>query len=317
MTRPAPLPSTGVIPPLVTPMLPDQSLDLESFDRLVAHVVGGGAAGILVLGSTGENGLLSSDERATLAAHAVERWGRELHVMVGVPAMGLKDACVDVARFAEIGAASLLVPANYGFALSPAELDTYYRDVAAVAGDTPIVLYNVPSRVGVNLDPPLVVSLARDGVIAAVKDSSGNLEAHRLIADATADLDGFRRYTGSELSIDGALLAGFDGAVPGLANVFLERHIGLLGHAVAGDWAAASAAQAALTVCARIYEAPRSANSFSGVAIGALKEALVQRGIIAHATTSPPFGRPDPELRAHVAAVLATVDEMGPVGGAR
>jgi 4-hydroxy-tetrahydrodipicolinate synthase len=311
MTHTVPVPATGVIPPLVTPLLPDHSLDLESFDRLVAHVVGRGASGILVLGSTGENGLLSAGERATLAAHAIERWGDATHVMIGVPAMGLKDARDDVARVAALGAGSVLVPANYGFALSPAELDAYYRDVAASAGATPVVLYNVPSRVGVTLEPPLVVGLARDGAIAGVKDSSGNLEAHRLIADGTAGVDGFRRYTGSELSIDGALLAGFHGAVPGLANVFLDRHVALLAHAAAGDWAAAAATQAALTICARIYEAPRATNSFSGVAIGALKEALVQRGIIAHATTSPPFGRPDAALRDHVAAVLAEVDAAG------
>ena len=108
------------------------------------------------------------------------------------------------------------------------------------------MLYNIPIRVGINLDPPLVIQLARDGWIAAVKDSSGNLEAHRLIADGTASVDGFRRFTGSELSIDGALLAGFDGAVPGLANVFVERHVALLAHATAGDWKAASDMQAAI-----------------------------------------------------------------------
>jgi 4-hydroxy-tetrahydrodipicolinate synthase len=307
MTDPTPLPAGGVIPPLVTPMLPDHTPDLESFDRLVAHVVAGGASGILVLGSTAENGLLSGAERAAVAAHAIERWGGEIHVMVGIPAMGLKDARIDAVGYAERGAGSLLVPANYGFALSPAELGDFYRDLADAATATPVVLYNVPTRVGINLDPPLVIELARDGVIAAIKDSSGNLEAHRLIADATSGIDGFRRFTGSELSIDGALLAGFDGAVPGLANVFIDRHSTLFAHAASGDWKAASAAQASIAECARIYEAPRATNSFSGVAIGALKEALVQLGIIAHATTSPPFGAPDPGFRDHVAAVLADV----------
>ena len=153
MTDPAPIPSGGVIPPLVTPMLPDGTPDLDSFDRLVTHVVAGGASGILVLGSTGENGLLSSQERSAVAAHAIERWGAELHVMVGVPAMGLKDAYVDAVGYAALGAGSLLVPANYGFALSPTELAEYYRGIAAAGGGTPIVLYNIPTRVGINLDP--------------------------------------------------------------------------------------------------------------------------------------------------------------------
>jgi 4-hydroxy-tetrahydrodipicolinate synthase len=128
-----------------------------------------------------------------------------------------------------------------------------------------------------------------------------------LIADDTDEIEGFRRFTGSELAIDGALLAGFHGAVPGLANVFAERHVRLVAHAAAGDWPAVAAEQTAIARCARLYDAPRSTNSFSGVAVGALKEALVQLGVIDHATTSPPFGSPDPGLRQHVAHVLADV----------
>jgi 4-hydroxy-tetrahydrodipicolinate synthase len=302
---PAALPTGGVIPPLVTPLHPDRSPDLDSFDRLVGRVAEAGVTGILVLGSTGENGMLSRDERLVVAGHAVERWGVELHVMVGVPAMGMKDAAVDAAAYAALGAGSLLVPANYGFALSPSELAEYFRHLDRATGATPVVLYNVPTRVGINLEPALVVELARAGTIAGVKDSSGNLEAHRLIADGTGDLEGFRRFTGSELAIDAALLAGFHGAVPGLANVFADRHVRLVARAAAGDWPAAATEQAAITRCSRLYDAPRSTNSFSGVAVGALKEALVQLGVIDHATTSPPFGAPDPGLGRHVAAVLA------------
>jgi 4-hydroxy-tetrahydrodipicolinate synthase len=92
--------------------------------------------------------------------------------------------------------------------------------------------------------------------------------------------------------------------VPGLANVFVAHHAELLGHAKAGDWPAAAAVQTRIVSLARIYDAPRGGNSFSGAAIGAIKEALVQLGIIAHPTTSPPFGEPDEAYRAHIAAVL-------------
>jgi 4-hydroxy-tetrahydrodipicolinate synthase len=221
--------------------------------------------------------------------------------------MGMKDAAVDAAAYAALGAGSLLVPANYGFALSPTELGDYFRHLDRATGATPVVLYNVPTRVGINLEPALVAELARAATIAGVKDSSGNLEAHRLIADDTVDLADFRRFTGSELAIDAALLAGFHGAVPGLANVFADRHVRLVAHAAAGDWPAAAAEQAVITRCARLYDGPRSTNSFSGVAVGVLKEALVQLGVIDHATTSPPFGPPDPGLGRHVAAVLADV----------
>ena len=230
-----------------------------------------------------------------VAAHAVERWAGRAPRDDRRPGDGAQGC---PRRRRRLRRARRRLAARAGQLrlrplVRPSSLE-YYRDLAAAGGGTPIVLYNVPTRVGVNLEPPLVIELARDGVIAAVKDSSGNLEAHRLIADGTADVDGFRRFTGSELSIDGALLAGFDGAVPGLANVFVDRHVALLAHADGRRL------EGGVGRCRpRSRPAPGSTrrraatNSFSGVAIGALKEALVQLGIIAHATTSPPFGEPD------------------------
>jgi 4-hydroxy-tetrahydrodipicolinate synthase len=300
-----PLVDAGVIPPLVTPMLPDCTPDLDSLDRLIEHVVGNGAAGILILGSTGENGMLSSGQRHDIAAHTVAAFGDRTHVMVGVPAMGLNDALDDAVAHAGAGAASLLVPAPYGFSHSPCELADYFREIDAAVWPTPVVAYNVPSRVGVDLEPDLVIELATEEVISGVKDSSGNLEAHRLIADGTAAITGFRRYSGSELAIDAALLAGFDAAIPGLANVFVGDHVQLAGHAAAGDWNAAARVQGEIAALARLYAAPRGPASFTATAIGALKEALVQLGIIAHATISRPLHQPDETLRGHVASVLA------------
>jgi len=305
-----PLPGSGVIPPLVTPMLPDHTPDLDSLDRLIDHVLDGGAAGVLVLGSTGENGLLSSEERLTVATHVVARCAGRTHVMVGVPALGLKDARIDAVAYAALGAGTLLVPAPYGFIHTHDEFVDYFGDLDAATGATPIVAYNVPSRVGVNLEPALVIELAETGVIAGLKDSSGNVEAQRVIAEGTAAIPGFRRYTGGELSIDAALLGGFHGAVPGLSNAFVHHHVALCEHAANGDWTAAAAVQGRIVTLAQLYEAPRGRGSFSGVAIGALKEALVQLGVIAHSTTSAPFCQPDDDLRAHVADVLRRAREL-------
>jgi 4-hydroxy-tetrahydrodipicolinate synthase len=305
-----PLPEAGVIPPLVTPMLPDHTPDLDSLDSLIDHVLSHGATGVLVLGSTGENGLLSSEQRYDVAAHVIAAFSGRTHVMIGVPAMGLSDARVDARAYATLGAASLLVPAPYGFAYSHCELADYFRELKALVRPTPIVAYNVPSRVGINLEPDFVAELAADEAISGLKDSSGNLEAHRVIAQATASVTGFKRYTGSELSIDAALLAGFHGAVPGLANVFVRHHVALANHAAAGNWAAAARMQGDLATLARLYQAPRGRASFTAAAIGALKEALVQLGIIAYSTVSRPLHQPDDGLRAHVAELLAEFKEF-------
>lgn len=299
----------GVIPPLVTPMRPDSSPDFDSLGNLIDHVLARGASGILVLGSTGENGLLSHEERIAVATHAISHVAGSAHVMVGVPAMGLLDAATDAAIYADLGASSLLVPAPYGFALVSSELEQYFRTVAVAASSTPIVAYNVPSRVGVTLEASLIARLASDGTITAIKDSSGDLEAHRMVSERTRGINGFQRLTGSELCIDGALLGGFHGAVPGLANVFIEHHASLLSYAQVGDWEGASSVQRRLVDCADLYFAPGRPGSFVAAAIGALKEALVQRGLIEHATVSASLSQVDEQLRTHVASVLDRVLE--------
>lgn len=299
----------GVIPPLVTPMHPDSSPDMDSLSNLIDHVLGHGASGILVLGSTGENGLLAREERIAIVEHAISHVAGRTHVMVGIPAMGVLDAKTDASIYADLGASSLLVPAPYGFALASTELERYFRSVASVAPSTPIVAYNVPSRVGVTLDAALLATLAGDGTIAAIKDSSGDLESHRLTSERTSGIAGFRRLTGSELCIDAALLGGFHGAVPGLSNVFIERHVELLGHTRSGDWEAAASVQSLIVGCADLYSAPSRPGSFVAAAIGALKEALVQRGLISHSTISSSLAQVDDAMRAHVAAVLGRVLE--------
>lgn len=302
-------PPAGVVPPLVTPLNPDNSLDAGSLDALIRHVVDHGAVGVLVLGSTGENGLLARDTRVAVAAQAVESGRGSTHVMVGLPAMGLPDALADARCYASLGAESLLVPPPYGFQLSHTEFVRYYETIAEAVAPTALVAYNIPVRVISILNPALLAELAHNGVLRGVKDSSGNLEAHRLVAEATADVATFRRYTGSELCIDAALLGGFDGAVPGLANVFVEHHVELVERASAGDWAEAGRVQSRIATMAALYDAPLGARSFSATAVGALKEALVQRGVIATSTTAAPFGQPDEALRRHVADVLAHLDD--------
>ena len=120
--------------------------------------------------------------------------------------------------------------------------------------------------------------LAGEGVVAGVKDSSGNVEAQRMLAEATADIEGFRRYTGSEFAIDGLLLGGFHGAVPGLANVFAPWHVELAARATAGDWKGAAEIQGRIVAFFKLYQHPMPGGSFSAAVIASLKEALVQQG---------------------------------------
>jgi 4-hydroxy-tetrahydrodipicolinate synthase len=308
----SPLPVAGVIPPMVTPMLPSGAPDLSSAGALIDHLIGQGATGLLILGSCGENGALSRDERLEFAAHAIAHAAGRTHVMVGVPALGNREAVADARAYAEMGADSLLVPPTFVFPHSAAELGGHFRAVAKAAGEVPILAYNIPTRVNVVLEADLLKELAADGVVAGVKDSSGNIEGQRILAEATADIEGFRRYTGSEFAIDGLLLGGFHGAVPGLANVFAPWHVELATRAAAGDWKGAAEMQGRIVKLFKLYQHPMPGGSFSASVVGSLKEGLVQRGVIAHSTTAAPFVQVDDGMRAHVREVLAAVEADRP-----
>ena len=306
---PIPLPSPGVLVPVVTPLLPGGSPDLDSFDRLLDFGISAGVDGFLVLGSSGEAVALSADERYQVATRAEAHCRGRAHLMLGVVAHGTKDAGSDAVRLDHIGPDSLLVSAPGGFAMSQVEIAGHFRTIAGQV-DTPVVAYEVPTRVGVSLSAELLVELGGDATIIGVKDSSGDLARGRAVAEATRHLSGFVRYTGCEQCIDGALLGGYNGAISGLANVFPEFHVALMRRVAAGNWEGAADVQGMIVRLLDLYFHPLEYASFSAQFFAVVKEALVQRGVIAYGTTSPPLIQCDESMRRHVTTVLELGKEL-------
>ena len=304
-----PLPGKGVLTPLVTPLLPDRTPDLDSLGRLLDSEIAVGVNGFLVLGSSGEGVALSANERQQVAEHAISHVSSRAHVMLGVSAHGTKDARNEARALDALGPDSLLVAAPAGFALSQTELSGHFRAISQ-AVSAPVVAYEVPTRVGVSLGAELIAELGRERVIAGVKDSSGNLVAGRMYSEATRALPGFVRYTGCEQCIDAAMLGGYDGAVAGLANVFPRFHVELVQRAVAGDWPGAARVQGAVISLLNLYFHPLANASFSAQFFAVVKESLVQQQIIEHGTTSAPMTEADDGVRQHVTAMLRQADEL-------
>jgi 4-hydroxy-tetrahydrodipicolinate synthase len=304
-----PLPPLGVMVPLVTPLLPDGTVDGESLRSLIDFQIQAGVDGLLVLGSSGEAVALGSADRALAAAIAVEHARGRTHLMIGVPTHGTKDAAAEAAVLADLGPDSLLVAAPAGFELAQPELARHFRAVAQSC-DTPVVAYEAPTRVGVSLGAELVASLGAEGSIAGVKDSSGDLVKGRIMAQATSGLAGFVRYTGCEHCIDGAMLAGYNGAIAGLANVFPEFHVELVRRVARKDWAGASQVQGYLISLLDLYDYSYADASFSAQFFAVVKEALRQRGVIAHGTISAPMTPADDGLPAFAERMLRRGSEL-------
>jgi 4-hydroxy-tetrahydrodipicolinate synthase len=231
----------GAFTALVTPFTPDGAVDEAAFRRLVRWQVMAGIDGLVPCGTTGEAPTLSADERDRLIAAAVEvvaeRPSRgRVRVVAGT---GTNDTAATIRatrRAAELGADAALVVAPYYNRPDGRMLEAHFRAVAD-EGDLPIVVYNVPSRTGSNVDADTFLRLTEHPRVLAVKEASGNLEQiARICRDRprhVAVLAGDDAWTLPMLALGG------DGVVSVASNEIPGELVTLCASARAGDWEAA------------------------------------------------------------------------------
>ncbi|MFD7790068.1 dihydrodipicolinate synthase family protein [Streptomyces sp. NPDC059759] len=289
MTFPAPL--TGVVPPVCTPLTPDREVDVVSLVRLIDHLMDAGVHGLFVLGSTSEVAYLTDAQRRLVVETAAGHVAGRLPVLAGAIDM-TTPRVLDHARAARAaGADAVVVTAPFYTRTHPAEIARHFRLVAAGAG-LPVFAYDLPASVHTKLQPELVLSLAAEGVLAGLKDSSGDLGSFRSVVTGARDLPGaggFTALTGSEVVVDAALALGAHGVVPGLANVDPAGYVRLYDLCAAGDAEGARAEQERLCELfgmVGVGDPARMGGSSS--ALGAFKAALFLRGIIACPATAEP-----------------------------
>ncbi|WNM35024.1 dihydrodipicolinate synthase family protein [Streptomyces sp. Li-HN-5-11] len=307
MTLPAPL--TGVVPPVCTPLTPDREVDVPSLLRLVDHLVAGGVHGLFVLGSSSEAAFLTDRQRRQVVDAVVAHLGGQLPVLAGAIDMSTPRVLDHVASVTAAGAQAVVVTAPFYARTHPAEIDRHYRRVTA-GSPVPVLAYDIPVSVHTRLPAGVVLELAADGVLAGLKDSSGDLGGFREVVTGVRtrpDAAGFSVLTGSELLVDAALALGADGAVPGLANVDPHGYVRLYRLCRAGDWDGARAEQDRLCALFRMTGAGDPARMGAGSsALGAFKAALHLRGVIDCPATAEPqiplSGREVEQVRTYLAA---------------
>jgi 4-hydroxy-tetrahydrodipicolinate synthase len=280
----------GVVPPVVTPYTEDGEFDLPSFERLLESQLAAGVHGLFILGSSGEVAFLTDAQRRLILGEAVRIAAGRVPVFAGVNDMS-GNRVIDQIRIAEdAGVDALVVTAPFYILPSTAEVEAHFRNLAA-ATSLPIFAYDVPVRVHRKLDHELLVRLGLDGVIVGVKDSSGDDVAfRRLVAANRAAGSPLVLFTGHEVVVDGALMAGADGVVPGLGNVDPGGYVRLYDAAVAGEWETVRLEQNKL---AELFEIVFQPTSVSGEAagLGAFKTALQLLGVIETNVMSRPIPR--------------------------
>ena len=178
-TSPNPAPAlagalSGLLVDLPTPFTGDLVPDLQAYGRLARRVLAAGAAGLVVLGATGEASALEEVERDVLLQAALAAAeGRPVVAATG--SCSTRQTIAWTRRARQAGARAAMVVTPYYNQPTQAGLEAHYRAVAEAVPDFPMIIHNVPARTGVNLDPATLRNLWRVPEVAGIRESSGDL----------------------------------------------------------------------------------------------------------------------------------------------
>lgn len=269
---------SGIIPPVVVPDTEDRELDVASFERLLEHLIAGGVHGLFILGSSGEV-VFSTDERRDEVVREAKRIiaGR-VPMLVGIIDTQTERVIEQGERALALGADALVATAPFYALCGPAQIEEHFR-VLASALDAPIYAYDIPVCVHSKLDWKMLLRLGREGVLAGVKDSSGDDISFRYLCQENEKAGSpMSVLTGHEMVVDGALLSGADGAVPGLANLDPASYVQMYELALAGKWEEVRQIQNKLNEISHIFDVTSGVTGY-GAGVGAFKTALMLMGI--------------------------------------
>lgn len=231
----------GVIPAMVTPMNPDESVNEGELRNQVRRQIAAGVHGLFVFGTNGEFYALSEAEKLRVLEITVDENHGCLPVYAGTGCPSTADTIRLSKECEKIGADVLSVITPYFAALSQKELIAHFTALADSVS-IPIVLYNIPARTNVAMTADTVEKLSAVPGIAGVKDSSGNFDNILQYIEHTAGSD-FAVMSGNDSLLLWALQAGGKGGVCGIANLFPKTMVSIYELWEKGDFAAAKKAQ--------------------------------------------------------------------------
>jgi 4-hydroxy-tetrahydrodipicolinate synthase len=211
----------AIVVALLTPFREDGSLDLETLGAHVDWLAGEDVDGFLVCGTTSEGPLLSADEVALSVETTIRANAGRARVIAQVGAPGTAETIrrLEAATAAGVDAAAAVAP--YYYHLTQPQLLAHYRALLEATGPTPLLAYNIPSRTVNDLLPPLIATLAREG-LAGIKDSTKSLERLAEYLAAAPPGGAFEVFAGSDSLAAPAREADAHGIVSAVANAHPE-----------------------------------------------------------------------------------------------
>ena len=287
MSTNLPQPLCGIIPPLVTPLKNNETLDVTSLERLVNHLINGGVHGLFILGTTGEEQSLSYAVRQQMIRETCRINAGRLPVLV----------CITDTSIVE--------------SIHLAELAQFYEELVPQL-PLPVFLYNMPSHVKVNFAPATVARLAQMPQVVGLKDSSANATYFQSVMYAVrtgnngefAPRADFAMLCGPEEMTGECVLMGANGGVNGGANMFPELYVAMYDAAVRADITEMRRLQQfIMQISATIYSIGKHGSSY----LKGLKCACSVLGVIDDDFVASPFYKFNQPERDKVERALAAL----------
>ena len=224
---------TGAGCAIITPFTAEGAVDYPALDRLLDFQIDNGTDAIIICGTTGESSTLSEPEHSEVIAHTVKYVNHRVPVIAGTGSNDTQTAIMLSKQAEDDGADAVLVVTPYYNKATQNGLKMHFKLIAE-AINIPVILYNVPSRTGCNIQPETAVWLARNVEnIVAIKEATGNIsQIGHLFAIANGDID---VYSGNDDQIVPLLSLGGKGAISVLSNIAPQQTHDIVQHYLDGD----------------------------------------------------------------------------------
>ena len=297
----------GVIVPILTPLNPDETVDTNSLKRLVNYLIDNGVHGIWASGTTGEFAALTDKQRLITFETVVDEVSGRVPV-IGNVSGGSTQLSINLAlAVQEMGMDAVAVTPPYYYPNAQDELLDHYRYISDRSG-LPLWVYNIPQTVKTAVAPATIATLASEGAVVGVKDSSG---AGELLAELNVlcEQSGLQllRFLGTVFRVTTAGSVGVHGVIPGIANLVPNASARGWEAGEAGDAATVKECNAKLLTAGKIAALAKgggaTAASFSG-----MKSALKIMGVLDSDTVSRPMRPLTEDEKQGIPAIL---DELG------
>ena len=225
---------TGAGVAIITPMYEDGSINFDELGRIIEDQIARHTDAIIICGTTGECSTMTDEEQLAAIKFAVDTVNHRVPVIAGAGSNDTDHGCALAAKSAACGADALLMVTPYYNKTSQAGLVAHFTAMAE-AGGIPVILYNVPSRTGLNIAPETALELSKHPLINGIKEASGNISQVAKVAALCGDA--LNIYSGNDDQVVPLLALGGKGVISVLSNVAPQYTHDICAKWFAGDTA--------------------------------------------------------------------------------